>query len=59
MSMERGEITMTTTFEEPGTFPKPGPIGRILRIALGLIALFTAANRAYSGTPELHDVAGS
>ncbi len=49
---------MTTTFEKPGTFPKPGPIGRILRIALGLIALFTAANRAYLGTPEFDDVAG-
>lgn len=48
----------TTTFEKPGTFPKPGPIGRILRIALGLIALYTAANRVYFGTPELDVVAG-
>jgi hypothetical protein len=49
---------LTTTFEKPGTFPKPGPIGRLLRITLGLITLFTAANRAYFGTPELDVVAG-
>jgi hypothetical protein len=48
---------LTTTFEKPGTFPKPGPIGRLLRITLGLITLFTAANRAYLGTPEFDDVA--
>ena len=48
----------TTTFEKPDTFPKPGLIGRVLRIALGLVALFTAANRAHLGTPEFDDVAG-
>lgn len=49
---------MTTILQKPGTFPKPGPIGRILRITLGLIALYTAATRAYFGTPTLDAVSG-
>lgn len=27
-------------FEQPGTFPKPGPIGRVVRLFFGLIVLY-------------------
>ena len=49
---------MRTRLEQPGTFPKPGPIGRILRLVLGSILLYTTVHRAYAGPPELSIIAG-
>lgn len=31
---------MTTTFEQPGTFPKPGPIGRVARLLASVVVLW-------------------
>ena len=31
---------MKTQFDEPGTFPKVGPLGRLLRIVLGVLILY-------------------
>ena len=33
------EVMIMTIFERPGTYPKPGPIGRIVRLLLGLLLL--------------------
>ena len=47
---------MMARLEQPGTFPKPGPIGRIVRLVLGLVLLlsaYSAAHRIYAGTPPL------
>lgn len=40
--------------EQPGTFPRPGPIGRIIRLALGsalLLSAYSAAHRISAGIP--------
>lgn len=47
---------MTTTLEKPGTFLKPGPIGRTVRLLLGIFLLFTTTNMAYMGYPGLGTV---
>jgi hypothetical protein len=47
---------MMARLEQPGTFPKPGPIGRAVRLVLGVVLLlsaYSAAYRVYAGTPTL------
>ena len=44
---------MKTTFEEPGTFPKAGPIGRTVRLGAGVVILLIIA---VSLLPHLNDI---
>jgi len=39
MSSERPSFT-DTRFDEPGTLPKPGPIGRVVRFLLGVMCAY-------------------
>jgi len=44
----------TFRFDEPGTLQRPGPIGRLVRLILGLLCLWLVWQLAFrSGTPDL------
>jgi hypothetical protein len=49
-------MTVNPRFEQPGTFPKPGPIGRIVRLlaGIGLLYFFAQALIAYDGFVRLN-----
>jgi hypothetical protein len=38
--LNRKEVLVTAMFEKPGSLPKPGPIGRIVRIISGCALLY-------------------
>lgn len=46
---------MTVEFERPGTFPRPGPTGRVVRLVAGLLLLwfFTLTLRGYDAMVSL------